>query len=40
MLIIWVAEITHEVEDCLAFFTLNLDGALLLGFPKIHELNH
>ena len=40
MLIIWVAEIAHEVEDCLAFSTLDLDGALLPGFPKVHELDH
>ena len=40
MLIIWIAETTREVEECLASFTLYLDGALLPGFPKVHELNH
>ena len=40
MLIIWVAETTSEVEECLAFFTINLDGAFLPGFPKVHELDH
>ena len=40
MLIIWIAETTREVEECLAFSALYLDGAFLLGFPKIHELNH
>ena len=40
MFCIWMSEIAREAEVCLAFFTFNLDGAFLLGFPEIDKLYH
>ena len=39
VLVIWIAEIELHAERCLSVLAVDLDGRILLGSPKMDELN-